>query len=77
MTLLQSLGVNDRELLRGVKEDVEKKRYHIACNRVFETTHKNEIKKVRTQIEMEILFIKANYLPRLGQGSIIVASKRA
>jgi hypothetical protein len=33
--------------LRGVREDVGKMRYHIACNRVFEATHKNEIKKVK------------------------------
>ena len=29
-----------------MKEDVGKQRYHIACNRVFESAHKNEIKKV-------------------------------
>jgi DNA primase large subunit len=40
------VGVSDRELLRNVREDVGRQRYHIACNRVFETTHKNEIKKV-------------------------------
>lgn len=45
--LLQSTGVSDRELLRGVREDVEKTRYHIACNRVFEWTHKAEIKRVK------------------------------
>ena len=45
-TLLQSVGVTDRDLLRGVKEDVGKQRYHIACNRVFEAAHKGEIKKV-------------------------------
>jgi DNA primase large subunit len=38
--LLQTTGVNDRDVLRGVKEDVEKKRFHIACNRVFEWAHK-------------------------------------
>jgi DNA primase large subunit len=45
--MLQATGVHDREVLRGVKEDVEKNRYHIACNRVFEWAHKNEIKKVK------------------------------
>lgn len=48
-TLLQATGVNDRDVLRGVKEDVEKKRYHIACNRVFEWAHKGEIKKVKDE----------------------------
>lgn len=47
ITLLQNVGVNDRELLKGVREDVGRQRYHIACNRVFEAAHKNEIKKVR------------------------------
>lgn len=47
--MLQSMGVNDREVLKGVKEDVEKKRYHIACNRVFESTHKSEMKKVKDE----------------------------
>ncbi|KAI9877402.1 MAG: hypothetical protein M1830_004023 [Pleopsidium flavum] len=46
-SLLQATGVNDRDVLRGVKEDVEKKRFHIACNRVFEWAHKGEIKKVK------------------------------
>ncbi|KAL8694418.1 MAG: hypothetical protein Q9218_000910 [Villophora microphyllina] len=46
-TLLQATGVNDREVLRGVKEDVDKKRYHIACNRVFEWAHKSEIRQVK------------------------------
>ena len=40
------MGVTDRELLRGVREDIGKQRYHIACNRVFEAAHKNELKKV-------------------------------
>lgn len=47
--LLSATGVNDRELLKGVREDVGKQRYHIACNRVFEAQHKNELKKVKDQ----------------------------
>ncbi|KAF6230217.1 hypothetical protein HO133_004557 [Letharia lupina] len=46
-TLLQTTGVSDRDVLRGVKEDVEKKRFHIACNRVFEWAHKGDIKRVK------------------------------
>ena len=46
-TLLQHTGVNDGEVLKGVKEDVEKKRYHIACNRVFDWSHKEEVKKLK------------------------------
>ncbi|KEF60074.1 DNA primase large subunit [Exophiala aquamarina CBS 119918] len=48
-SMLQATGVNDRDVLRGVKEDVEKKRFHIACNRVFEWAHKSEIKKVKDE----------------------------
>lgn len=46
-TLLQATGVNDRVLLQEVKKDVGNQRYHIACNRVFEWGHKNEMKKVK------------------------------
>lgn len=45
--LLHATGVNDSEVLRGVKEDVDKKRYHIACNRVFEWAHKGAISRVK------------------------------
>lgn len=48
-SMLQATGVNDRDVLKGVKEDVEKKRYHIACNRVFEWAHKGELKKVKDE----------------------------
>ncbi|KAI9847873.1 MAG: hypothetical protein M1838_000707 [Thelocarpon superellum] len=46
-SLLQATGVSDREVLRGVKDDVGAKRYHIACNRVFDHVHKAEIKKAK------------------------------
>ena len=48
-TMLQSTGVNDREVLRGVREDVEKSRYHSACNRVFEWTYRGDIKKAKEE----------------------------
>jgi DNA primase large subunit len=32
-SLLQAVGVKDQEVLRGVKEDKEKTKYHLACNR--------------------------------------------
>lgn len=31
--LLQAVGVSDQEVLRGVKEDKEKMKFHLACNR--------------------------------------------
>ncbi|KAL9120512.1 MAG: hypothetical protein Q9187_002936, partial [Circinaria calcarea] len=48
-TLLQATGVHDRDVLKGVKEDVDKKRFHIACNRVFEWVHRGEIRKVKEE----------------------------
>lgn len=36
-------------MLEGVKEDVGKQRYHVACNRVFEHMHAAEIKKVKEE----------------------------
>lgn len=44
--LLQSVGVSDRDLHKRVRELVAKQRYHIACNEVFESAHKTELKKV-------------------------------
>lgn len=32
-SLLRAVGVNDHEVLRGVKEDKEKQKFHLACNR--------------------------------------------
>lgn len=46
--LLQATqNISDRELLKTIREDVGKQRFHIACNRVFEYQHKNELKKVK------------------------------
>ncbi len=39
--------MHDRDVLKGVRDDVEKKRFHIACNRVFEWADKGEIKRVK------------------------------
>jgi len=45
--LLQSVGVQDPAVLRGVREDKDKTKYHLACNRVFEYAHKQEIKRAK------------------------------
>jgi DNA primase large subunit len=45
--LLATTGVTDKELIKGVRDDVAKQRYHVACNRVFEHAHKKEIKEVK------------------------------
>lgn len=49
IALLQQTGVSDKEVLKGVREDVGRQRYHVACNRVFEATHKKEIKRVKDE----------------------------
>ena len=80
LSLLQRTGVNDRELLKQVKEDVGKQRYHIACNRVFEWAHKKEIKKVKDDgtwgaAELETILHPNTYFKRswllkhLGEGN--------
>jgi DNA primase large subunit len=45
--LLQSVGISDKEVLKGVRDDVGRQRYHIACNRVFEHAHKAEMKRAK------------------------------
>ncbi|KAI0884142.1 DNA primase, large subunit [Annulohypoxylon maeteangense] len=47
--LLQQTGVSDRSVLQGVKEDKDKQKFHMACNRVFEYVHKNELKKAKDE----------------------------
>lgn len=47
VALLQNVGLSDREVLKGVREDVGRQRYHVACNRVFDHVHKREIKEVK------------------------------
>ena len=42
--------MDDRDLLKQVKEDVGRQRYHIACNRVFDWAHKGEIKYAKEQL---------------------------
>lgn len=69
ISLLQSVGVCDKDLLRGVREDVGKQRYHIACNRVFEAAHKNEIKKV----SFPDVFL--TWLPRRTRSNVYSRSK--
>ncbi|KAI1151258.1 DNA primase, large subunit [Nemania diffusa] len=47
--LLQGVGITDRSVLNGVKQDKESQKFHMACNRVFEFVHQNEIKKVKEE----------------------------
>ncbi|PVH95865.1 DNA primase large subunit [Periconia macrospinosa] len=78
--LLQRVGVQDRDLLKTVREDVQKQRYHVACNRVFEHAHKKEIKKVKddgtwsaadldTIVHPNAYFKRSWLLKHLGEGN--------
>jgi DNA primase large subunit len=80
LSLLQRTGVNDRDLLKTVKEDVNKQRYHVACNRVFEWAHKKEIKRVKddgtwsatdldTIVHPNTYFKRSWLLKHLGEGN--------
>lgn len=74
--LLQVTGVNDRDLLKQIKEDVGRQRYHIACNRVFDWAHKGEIKYAKEHLgwgvqELDTIvhpntYFKRSYLLRNG-----------
>ena len=49
VALLQNTGINDAGVLRQVREDVGRQRYHVACNKVFEHAHAREIKKAKDE----------------------------
>lgn len=67
--LLQSVGITDRSVLQGVKEDKEHQKFHLACNRVFDYVHKNEIKKAKddnimTSAQLETIVHPNEYFRR-------------
>jgi DNA primase large subunit len=81
LSVLQKSGVQDREVLKGVKEDVGKQRYHVACNRVFEHAHKREMKKVKNEgtwsaadldtiVHPNTYFKRSWLLKHLGEGNV-------
>ncbi|KAF2132407.1 DNA primase, large subunit [Dothidotthia symphoricarpi CBS 119687] len=87
LTMLQRVGVNERDVLKTVREDVGKQRYHVACNRVFEWSHKREIKKVRdegswgvadldTIVHPNTYFKRSWLLKHLGEGNAGVVGGR-
>ncbi|KAI1342180.1 DNA primase, large subunit [Xylariaceae sp. FL0016] len=47
--LLQGTGITDHSVLQGVKADKDQQKFHMACNRVFEYVHQNEIKKAKDE----------------------------
>lgn len=42
-------GIADKDVLKGVREDVDKKKFHLACNRVFEHVHAKELKREKDE----------------------------
>ncbi|CAK7228975.1 DNA primase subunit pri2 [Sporothrix eucalyptigena] len=67
--MLQAVGVTDRAVLQGVKEDKEKQKFHMACNRVFEFVHRNEIRRakddsVMTAAQLETIVHPNEYFKR-------------
>ncbi|KAI1114212.1 DNA primase, large subunit [Nemania sp. NC0429] len=67
--LLQGVGIADKSVLQGVKEDKESQKFHMACNRVFEYVHKNEIKKAKeegimTSAQLETIVHPNEYFKR-------------
>ena len=44
---LGRVGVTDRDVVRGVEEDRNKLKFHMACNRVFEHVHARELREAR------------------------------
>ncbi|KAK1723849.1 eukaryotic and archaeal DNA primase [Colletotrichum acutatum] len=68
-TLMQGMGVSDRATLQGVKEDKENQKFHMACNRVFEHLHKQELKKAKdegvfTSAQLETIVHPNEYFKR-------------
>lgn len=68
-TLLQAVGVTDRSVLQGVKEDKEKQKPHMACNRVFEHVHRKELQRAKDEgtmasSELEMLVHPNAYFKR-------------
>ncbi|KAI2603662.1 DNA primase, large subunit [Hypoxylon sp. NC1633] len=67
--LLQQVGVSDRSVMQGVKEDKDNQKFHMACNRVFEYVHKNELKKAKdegimTSAQLETIVHPNEYFKR-------------
>ncbi|KAI0470983.1 DNA primase, large subunit [Xylariaceae sp. FL0804] len=67
--LLQAVGVTDRAVLHGVKQDKESQKFHMACNRVFEYAHQKEIKRakdegVMTSAQLETIVHPNEYFKR-------------
>ncbi|KAH6669180.1 eukaryotic and archaeal DNA primase [Plectosphaerella plurivora] len=67
--LVQSMGVSDRSVMQGVKEDKDSQRFHMACNRVFDHLHKQEIRKAKdegiyTSAQLETIVHPNEYFKR-------------
>ncbi|KAF3161441.1 hypothetical protein TWF225_002898 [Orbilia oligospora] len=58
------MGVEDRSVVNGVKQDVEAKKYHLACNRVFEYLHEKELKRKDGGVGKETITHPNEYFDR-------------
>ncbi|KAK7755173.1 DNA primase subunit pri2 [Diatrype stigma] len=52
--LLQSTGISDRSVLQGVKEDKEKQKFHMACNRYVPPTLPPPFPRALLQVALDI-----------------------
>ncbi|KAK4203070.1 eukaryotic and archaeal DNA primase, large subunit-domain-containing protein [Triangularia verruculosa] len=69
MALLEGVGINDKVVLQGVRDDKQKQKFHMACNRVFEYVHKNEVRRakdegVMTAAQLETIVHPNEYFKR-------------
>jgi len=51
---LGTMGISDKDVIRHVREDVEAKKFHVACSRVFEHIHAKELKREKEASGMPV-----------------------
>ncbi|ODQ81108.1 hypothetical protein BABINDRAFT_179698 [Babjeviella inositovora NRRL Y-12698] len=72
---LNSMGINDNQDITAIMDDVAKTEYTIACTRVFELTHKNQMKGGKNFDQMHInhpnlYFDRSRQLERAQGGNV-------
>ena len=78
--LLNRVGVKEKDVLKGVREDVGRQRYHVARTRVIAPVHGGEIKRVKeegswgaaeldTIVHPNTYFKRSWLLKHLGEGN--------
>ena len=70
--LLQQVGIKDSEVLKGVKEDKEKQKFHLACNRyVFQTLISEYPRLIRLVYSITFTSRRLRKLRMMGRGHLI------